>query len=311
MTRSRATLVGASAALMWALLGVLTAASGDVPPFQLAFLTFSIGAAIGFAWLAMTGRWSDLRQPLGVWAVGVAGLFGYHALYFTALRNAPPVEASLISYLWPLLIIVLSSFLPGERLRWFHIGGALLGLAGTVLIVTGGAGLSFDERYAVGYLAALGCAFTWSTYSVVSRRFAAVPTGIVAGYCLATALLSIPAHLLFERTAWPGEAGQWLAVLALGLMPVGAAFYAWDIGVKRGDIQALGAFSFLSPLLSAFILILAGFGAFTWNVGLAALMITGGAVLASKDMLRRSSRARETFSQRENVAAEQPDEGWS
>ena len=290
MSRSRATLIGYSAALMWALLGVLTAASGRVPPFQLAAMSFAVGALIGFVWLAATGRWSDLKQPPAVWLLGLAGLFGYHALYFTALRNAPPVEASLIAYLWPLLIVLFSALLPGERLRSHHLLGAVVGLAGTALIVTRGEGLHLEERYAVGYLAALACAFTWSTYSVLSRRFADVPTGIVAGYCLATALLSLPAHLLFEETVWPASVSEWLAVGALGLMPVGAAFYAWDIGVKRGDIQALGVLSFLSPLLSALILITAGFGAFSWTIAAAAVLITAGALLASKDMLRRKPR---------------------
>ncbi len=112
-----------------------------------------------------------------------------------------------------------------------------------------------------------------------------MPTGIVAGYCLGTALLSVPAHLIFEETVWPAGTTEWLAVLGLGLMPVGAAFYAWDIGVKHGDIQGLGVFSFVSPLLSALILIVAGFGAFTWSVATAALLITAGALIASKDML--------------------------
>ena len=272
---------------MWALLALLTAASGAVPPFQLAALTFSLGAGLGFVWLAASGRWSDLRQPPAVWLLGIAGLFGYHALYFTAIRSAPAVEVSLIAYLWPLLIVVFSALLPGERLRLHHILGALLGLAGTVLIVTRGGSISFDDRYTLGYLSALGCAFGWSAYSLASRRFAEVPTGIVAGYCLATALLSIPAHLTFEETVWPADGGEWLAVLGLGLMPVGAAFYAWDIGVKHGDIQALGVLSFASPLLSALILILAGYGDPSWPIAVAALLITGGAVLASKDMLRR------------------------
>ena len=38
-------------------------------------------------------RAKSLRQPLVVWLVGVGGLFGYHALYFLALRFAPPAEA--------------------------------------------------------------------------------------------------------------------------------------------------------------------------------------------------------------------------
>ena len=286
-TSRTATLIGFSAILMWSLLAVLTAASGAVPPFQLAALTFGIGALVGFVWLAAARRWRDLAQPWPVWALGVVGLFGYHALYFTALRNAPPVEAGLIAYLWPLLIVLLSALLPGERLRWFHVAGALLGLAGTALIVSRG-GVAFEPAYALGYLAALGCALTWSAYSILSRRFRAVPTGVVAGFCLATALLSALAHSLFETTVWPEKSSQWFAVLGLGLMPVGAAFYVWDHGVKRGDIQLLGAASYVAPLVSTLILILAGFGAFSGRIALAALLITGGAIVASLEMLRPS-----------------------
>jgi drug/metabolite transporter (DMT)-like permease len=282
-----ATAAGFTAILMWALLALFTAASGSVPPFQLAALCFAIGSIVGIVWIAAGGSWRALAQPWPVWLLGVAGLFGYHALYFTALRNAPPVEAGLIAYLWPLLIVVFSALLPGERLRWFHLGGAALGLAGTVLIVTRGGGVSFETRYAAGYAAALGCALTWSAYSILSRRFRDVPTAIVTGYCLATAVLSALAHLLFETTVWPAGGVQWLAVLGLGLMPVGAAFYVWDHGVKRGDIQLLGAASYVAPLLSTLILVAAGFGVFTWRIALAALFITGGALLASKEMLRR------------------------
>jgi drug/metabolite transporter (DMT)-like permease len=288
MTRPAATLAGFAAIAMWSLLALFTAASGAVPPFQLSALCFSLSAAIGFIWLAASGRWRDLKQPLPVWALGVAGLFGYHALYFTALRNAPPVEAGLIAYLWPLLIVVFSALLPNERLRWHHLAGAVLGLAGTVLIVSGGSGLAFESNYAGGYLAALGCALTWSAYSVASRRFAEVPSGVVAGFCLAAAVLSVPAHLAFETTLWPQTARQWLAVAGLGLMPVGAAFYVWDIGVKRGDIQLLGVLSYGAPLLSTLVLIVAGFGVFSLKIGIAALLITAGALLASRRTLRRS-----------------------
>ena len=127
--RRLATIIGFSAVLMWSLLALLTAASGSVPPFQLTAMAFAIGGLLGLIWLAGRGGWRDLRQPAAAWVLGVGGLFGYHFFYFTALRNAPPIDASLIAYLWPLLIVVLSAFLPGERLRWFHLAGAALGLS--------------------------------------------------------------------------------------------------------------------------------------------------------------------------------------
>jgi drug/metabolite transporter (DMT)-like permease len=282
----RATLIGFSAVAMWALLALLTDASGEVPPFLLSAITFAIGTGVGLlARLFMPRQQQKVRIPPQVWVIGIAGLFGYHFFYFTALRNAPAVEASLIAYLWPLLIVIGSALMPGERLAWNHVAGALLGLAGTFLIVTRGGGLSFDASYAFGYAMAGVCALVWSAYSLLSRRFPSVPTTIVTWFCAATSVLSLACHLMLEETVLPADAGQWLAVLGLGLMPVGAAFYAWDIGVKRGNIQVLGAACYAAPLLSTLVLIATGFAEPGWRILAACLLITGGAVLAAKSLL--------------------------
>ena len=292
MTRGRATLIGFTAVLSWALLALFTALSGNVPPFQLLAMTFSVATAIGIvASLARrTSPLAHLRQPPVVWLLGVGGLFGYHFFYFLALRNAPAVEASLIAYLWPLLIVVFSALLPGERLRWFHVGGALLGLAGAALLVTKGHSLEIDPRYTLGYMAAGVCALTWSSYSVASRRFGHVPTDAVGGFCAAAAILAVPCHLIFETTSWPQTPVEWLAVLALGLGPVGGAFFTWDIGVKKGDIQVLGASSYAAPLLSTLVLVAAGLAPASAEVAIACVLIVGGAVLAAHRMLRRTKR---------------------
>ena len=281
----RATFIGFSAILMWSFLALFTAASGRMPPFQLSAVCFAIGSLPGIVVLVRNpGRLALLRQPVRVWVTGIAGLFGYHFLYFTALRNAPAVEAGLIAYLWPLLIVVGSALLPGERLRWYHVAGAVLGLSGTAIIV-GRNGFHFEGAYALGYAAAFLCAFTWSGYSLLTRRFEAVSTDVVTGFCLATAVLSLACHLLLEATVWPETAFQWLAVAGLGLFPVGAAFYAWDYGVKNGDIQILGAASYAAPLLSTVILTLFGFAEPSWIIALACLLVTGGAVLAAHRMI--------------------------
>ncbi len=289
--RLRATLIGGTAVLMWATLALFTALSGRVPPFQLTAMSFSVATLIGLAlWLKKGGGiLRHLRLPGRVWALGIGGLFGYHFFYFMALRNAPAVEASLIAYLWPLLIVIFSALLPGERLRWFHLAGALAGFVGAVLLVTKGQSLSFERQYLLGYLAAMVCALTWSSYSVLSRYFGSSPTDAVGGFCGATALLALLCHLLFEQTVWPAGATEWLAVLCLGLGPVGAAFFTWDYGVKRGNIKVLGAFSYAAPLLSTLLLVLFGLAEATWVVALACVFIVGGAVLAAGDFFRRAS----------------------
>ena len=288
LSRPAATLVGFVAVLLWALLAVFTAASGTMPAFQLTAITFAIGGVSLL--LIRPSSLKAMQQPPQVWLLGVGGLFGYHFAYFFALRSAPPVEAGLINYLWPLLIVVFSAFLPGERLKWQHILGCLLALAGAVLIVTKGRGLTLDAQYLPGYLAALCAALAWSSYSVLSRRFASVPSEAITGFCLATAVLAAICHLLFEQTVWPTDLWQWAAVIALGLGPVGLAFYVWDIGVKQGDIQALGAVSYSTPLLSTLILILTGYAEYTNLVLIACLLITAGALVAAKDLLFRRAR---------------------
>ena len=286
--RSAATLIGFTAVLMWSSLALLTASSGQVPPFQLAAISFAIGGALGAAtWVVRRHAVHALRQPPEVWALGVGGLFGYHALYFTALRLAPPAEAGLINYLWPLLIVLLSGLLPQERLRLHHIAGALVGLFGTIALIAGRTKLGFAEADTPGFAAAFVAAFVWATYSVLSRQFANVPTDVVAAFCLAAAALSAICHAAFEETVWPADAREWLATIGLGLGPVGLAFYAWDVGVKRGDIRVLGAASYAAPVLSTVLLVLAGFAEATPSLALAAILIAGGGLLAAKDMLLR------------------------
>ena len=291
---ARATLIGFSAIVLWGALALFTSWTGAIPPFQLLALTFAIAFGLALVvWVARGTRpQTYLRQPPSVWLLGVGGLFGYHFFYFMALKSAPAVEASLIAYLWPLLIVVFSALLPGERLRWFHLAGAALGLFGTGLLITDGGAVTFKSEFTLGYLAAGACALTWSTYSVVSRRFGTVPTDTVGWFCAATAILGLVCHLLFETWVWPDTPGIWIAVILLGLGPVGAAFFTWDVGVKRGNIRLLGVLSYAAPVLSVLLLIAAGEAEPSFVVAVSCLCVVGGAILASTETVMRALRGK-------------------
>ena len=280
MTKARATLIGFSAVLMWSLLALFTIGSAPVPPLLLNAICFGIGGLIGLVWTARQGFGVLRGVSWKVYAFGTIGLFGYHFLYFTAFRLSPKAETGLIAYLWPLFIVLFSGLLPGEQLRAPHVLGALIAFAGAGVIVLGRG----DEAggSALGMTLAFVCALTWAGYSVLSRRLGAVPTESVTVFCLATAALSVVAHLALETTVWPESPLSWAAVLALGVGPVGAAFFTWDIGMKRGDIQLLGVGSYAAPLLSTLALVAAGIAKPTWTIALAAVLITGGAALAAK-----------------------------
>lgn len=295
MSTRAATGIGCIAIVLWSLLAVLTTASGGVPPFLLVALSFSIGGTLGLCYLACAPRGlRSLREtPVGAWALGIAGLFGYHALYFLALRSAPAIQANLINYLWPLLIVLFSALSPARDqtggLKWWHLLGASLGLAGTVLIVAQGGGARAMQGGEgipwLGYGAALAAALAWSSYSVANRRFATVPSTSVAGFCVVTAVLALAAHLVFEETIWPASPVEWAAVAGLGLGPVGAAFYVWDFGVKHGDIRVLGAAAYAIPALSTLALVAFGQSSAGPALWAACILITAGAVLAAREML--------------------------
>lgn len=287
---SVATAIGAVSVVLWGTLALLTRLTGGrIPEFQLMAMTF------GIAFLLMSVRWLSrghtglrfLRQPPAAWCIGIGGLFGYHFAYFKAMTLAPAVEVSLLAYLWPLLIVLMSALLPGEMLRRRHIAGALLALAGCWLLVGAGSD-GFATEYLEGYLVALACAFIWSGYSVLSRRVSAVPTDAVGWFCGVTALLALGCHLAWEETVWPADWRQWTGVVGLGLGPVGIAFFTWDYGVKHGNIQLLGTLAYGAPLISVLLLLLAGYGEPTGTLALASVLIVLGSLVAG---YRRATRA--------------------
>jgi len=287
-----ATLIGCLAILIWGTLALLTDFARAIPAFQLVAMAFAVGTIPGLVTMGRAGTSPRAlgSVPPGAWLLGVGGLFGYHFFYFTALRHAPAVEANLINYLWPLLIVLFSALLPGHRLHWWHIAGATIGLGGALLLVTGGSGLSFQRAYLGGYLSALTCAVVWSAYSVANRRFARVPTTAVTGFCAATALLAMLCHLALEETVRP-TGTTWLVVLAIGLGPIGLAFYVWDFGTKHGDIRVLGALSYGGPLLSTLLLVAFNRAEPRGTIWIACLLIVTGALLASGRLVgRRGNR---------------------
>jgi drug/metabolite transporter (DMT)-like permease len=291
MSRSISTLIGFTAILTWAVLALLSTIAGPIPPFQLAAITFFLGGMVGVvSWPFRPGAVKALRQPWQVWAVGVGGLCIYHCAYFFAIQSAPPIEVSLIAYLWPLFIVLFAALLPGERLRVHHIVGVLLGLIGAIAVITKGGTMGLAGGVKSGHVIAMFCAFVWSSYSVLSRRFGKVPVDVVAGYCLITSAVTLVLHLLLEQTVWPAEISQWLAIVALGLVPLGLGFYAWDWGCKHGDIMVLGALSYAAPLLSVIALLAFGVGEYHWSVVVACALIVAGALVASKDMITSTAK---------------------
>jgi drug/metabolite transporter (DMT)-like permease len=267
----KALLLALGAIALWSTLASLVVALAGVPPFLLTGLALVVGSVP--AW-PLARHW---RVPPSTLAIGVYGLFGFHFLLFLALRHAPPVEANLVNYLWPLLIVVLAPlFLRGMSLRPVHVAAALAGFVGAALAIAGGRDVAGGLAW--GYLPALGSAFIWASYSLLTRRVAHFPTAAVGLFGLVSGALALLCHALFEAPAVL-SGRDLLLIAAAGLGPLGAAFYLWDAALKRGDPRQIGILSYLTPLASTLLLVATTTQALTVWVAAAAILIVGAAVV--------------------------------
>jgi drug/metabolite transporter (DMT)-like permease len=274
--------------LLWSSLALLISQLAHLPSLLITGIALCIGGLVGVV------KVRDWRVPLLTFAVGCGGIFGYHVLLFAAFRLAPPVEANLMNYLWPLLIVVLSPlFLRGFSLRLHHCAGAVLGIIGAGLIVTGGR-LSLDLAHLGGYLLAAAAALTWACYSLLTKRLPVFSSAAVGGFCLSAGVLSLALFVVTGPTAALASLGgrDWLILAGLGLGPMGTAFFTWDAALKRGDPRIIGSLSYLTPLLSTFNLVVIGGRAFTWVSAAAMVLIVAGAVVGSLDLFLPSRRVR-------------------
>ncbi|HVP67959.1 MAG TPA: DMT family transporter [Anaeromyxobacteraceae bacterium] len=277
----RGTRSALAAIALWSTLATLAVRLRRVPPFLLVGLALLLGSVLGLRRVS----WRGVR--LKALAVGVYGLFAYHLCLFLALRLAPPVEANLLNYLWPLFIVVLSPvFLPGTTLHIRHLAGALLGFSGAALLVTGGR-VGFEMVTAPGYALALLAAVIWSTFSLVSRRLGGFRTASVSTFCLVSGTLALVCHLVLEPP-YALHASDVPSLLVIGFGPMGAAFYLWDQALSDGDPRVIGTLAYLTPLLSTLLLSVFAGGRLGGVSVLAMALIVGGALLGTWSSQGRS-----------------------
>ncbi len=273
-------LAALGAILLWGTLAALGASLGHLPPFLLTGLALAIGSLPG---LARVRTW---KVPASTLALGVSGLFGFHFLLFMALRLAPPVEANLVNYLWPLLIVLLTPVrLPGWRLERRHVVAAGIGFLGAAIAI-GASPSPVDMRAATGFVLAACSASTWAVFSLAVRRVAPFPSWAIGGFAATSGALALACHALFEPRA-EIAGGDWARLVALGLGPMGAAFYLWDYAIKRGDPRVIGTLAYATPVLSTAVLALATGRSWSWSLGLATLLVAGGAAIALRSGGRR------------------------
>jgi drug/metabolite transporter (DMT)-like permease len=272
---------------LWGTLAWIGVHLTAMPPFLL------VGCALCGAGVLAVPTWRQWRVAPIVLALGIYGLFGFHFFLFLALRLAPPLEANLVNYLWPLLIVLGAPLvLPDTSLTWKHGAGAFAGFAGAAIVILGAAPAGDESARAMrasnpylGYACAALSAFIWASYSLWGRRLRETGTSFsssaVGLFCLASGLLALVCHALFENQ-YRFDGTELLPLAALAIGPMGLAFFMWDRALAMGDARTIGSLAYLTPLLSTLLLAVAGYGHLGVSTLIALFLIIGGAWLGAR-----------------------------
>jgi len=282
----RSTLLALLTILLWSSLAALTSRITSVTPLVL------VGLVLLFCGLGAIPFWRQWRAPLVTWLATIIAFLGYHLLLFSAFRHAPVLEANLINYLWPLMIILFTPLLlPQHPLQRQHVMAGLLGLCGSLLVMTDGS-LHLQQHYIPGYLLALAAAITWGFYSVLSRRLPAAPAPVIGACCLISGLLALViSHFSEGALPWrqiPGH--DWWLIIGLAIGPMGTAFITWYLALRDGDPRRIGALAYLTPLLSTLLLVLINGESLQLRHVIAGGLIISGASLGLQGARTKRSR---------------------
>ncbi|WP_108445564.1 DMT family transporter [Halomonas denitrificans] len=274
----------ALAVLLWALVPLLMIAAGDLPPLRLSAMALLAGA-LGTLPMARQRRTRAVgpsrTQGVAINLLGALLMAGAVGACVAAFSLAPPAEAALITYTWPVIFLLASRWLRLRRLPLATVGGALLAFSGAALLVVPQALSGGVSGAWSGYLLAFATALCWALFSLASQvpgfRFGERMPHLL----LIASVMTGVASLALEGVSELPSSRELLATAALGLGPYGIAMLAWDRALGDPQAHRLGNLAHAVPVLATLFLVIAGVTSPDWRLPLAAGLVLWGSYTAS------------------------------
>jgi drug/metabolite transporter (DMT)-like permease len=291
---NRATLAGLLAVLFWSsTIGFSRVMTESLGIYTTGMLVYILGGLLGLVVASRTpgGLKAMLAMPLRYLLICGGLVVGYMVCVYLAIglayNNAQVIAVGLANYLWPSLIMLFSIPILGKRASLWLLPGIGMALAGTWIATVQSQESILTDLIGPAILpvilAAIAAIF-WGLYSTLARKWASEQGSAVPLFLLASGLAFLLLRFLGNES-WQWNADLLLPLAYLVVFPGWLGYLLWDTAMQRGDITLVTAFSYFTPLLSTLISLLVLQVPPSPLLGLAALLVTAGAVVSKLSIL--------------------------
>ena len=243
---------------------------------------------IGFFTGAL-GRFRTAGEFFGVfrasplaYLIGIGGLGGYSAFYYTALKMAPIIEANLVNYLWPLFIVIFSALFLKKKVGRYQVVGVVIGFLGAAVVLSGKGDFHFKGANLLSYAPAFLGALTWGLYSTLTHVVHFEKSFMTVVYLFCSIFL-FAGHFLTEESYY-FQGYEFIPIAVLGIGTISYTF--WDYAMKKGSIVMLATLAYFVPFFSTLWLVVFRRGDWNKMTLLGGFLIVIGSMVANCDKIK-------------------------
>ena len=248
-------LLAFSAMLMWSTMSgavkLLFNRTPSIPNFQVLSVSAFFAFVALLLYIVVTGKIKaikqyDFRDILNMSGLGFLGFFMYTSLYFYGISVLTAQEACIVNHLWPMMIVVFSVIILGEKLSAVKIGALASSFIG-VVILSGGI---HGDGQIWGILSCAAGAVCYGLFTALNKKKDYDQNIAMTIMWLVTALAAAVAGL-FTETWVPLSTTEIIGLLWIGAATDAAAYLLWTIAIHSSENTApIANMAYITPFMA-------------------------------------------------------------